>query len=160
MTVSTQSQRKPRSLQNDAQAWRRDIHQHPELGFQEDRTAAKVAGLLGDFGLEVHTGIGTTGVVGVLRKGAGEQAIGLRADIDALPIHEANTFAHRSIHDGVFHGCGHDGHTAMLLAAARHLAESGEFDGTVCTSSPKSPKLPGYWATSDSKYTPVLARPV
>ena len=131
MTVSTQSQRKPRSLQNDAQVWRRDIHQHPELGFQEDRTAAKVAGLLGDFGLEVHTGIGTTGVVGVLRKGAGEQAIGLRADIDALPIHEANTFAHRSIHDGVFHGCGHDGHTAMLLAAARHLAESGEFDGTV-----------------------------
>ena len=131
MTVSTQSQRKPRSLRKDAQAWRRDIHKHPELGFQEDRTATKVAGLLGDFGVEVHTGIGTTGVVGVLRKGAGEQAIGLRADIDALPIQEANTFAHRSIHDGVFHGCGHDGHTAMLLAAARHLAESGEFDGTV-----------------------------
>ena len=118
-------------MQNDAQAWRRDIHQHPELGFQEERTAAKVAVLLQDFGVEVHTGIGTTGVVGVLSKGAGEQAIGLRADIDALPIQEANTFAHRSIHDGVFHGCGHDGHTAMLLAAAKHLAESGEFDGTV-----------------------------
>ena len=118
-------------MQNDAQAWRRDIHQPPELGFQEERTAAKVAVLLQEFGVEVHTGIGTTGVVGVLSKGAGEQAIGLRADIDALPIQEANTFAHRSIYDGVFHGCGHDGHTAMLLAAAKHLAESGEFDGTV-----------------------------
>ncbi len=131
MTDSNQSQPRSRSLQNDAQMWRRDIHQHPELGFQEERTAAKVAVLLQDFGVEVHTGIGTTGVVGVLSKGAGEQAIGLRADIDALPIQEANTFAHRSIHDGVFHGCGHDGHTAMLLAAAKHLAESGEFDGTV-----------------------------
>ena len=131
MTDSTQSKPGSRSLQNDAQAWRRDIHQHPELGFQEERTAAKVAVLLQEFGVEVHTGIGTTGVVGVLSKGAGEQAIGLRADIDALPIQEANTFAHRSIYDGVFHGCGHDGHTAMLLAAAKHLAESGEFDGTV-----------------------------
>ena len=131
MSESNQSQSRSLALQKEVQAWRRDIHQHPELGFQEQRTAAKVAVLLDDFGVEVHTGIGTTGVVGALSKGAGEQAIGLRADIDALPIQEANTFAHRSIHDGVFHGCGHDGHTAMLLAAAKHLAESGDFDGTV-----------------------------
>ena len=115
---------------DDVRSWRHDIHKHPELGFQENRTAGKVADLLADFGLDVHTGIGTTGVVGVLQRGAGDQAIGLRADIDALPIQEANTFEHRSVHDGVFHGCGHDGHTAMLLAAAKHLAESGEFDGT------------------------------
>ncbi len=131
MTLSEQSNPEVKALQAEAQAWRRDIHKHPELGFQEQRTAGKIAALLGDFGVEVHTGIGTTGVVGVLRKGAGEQAIGLRADIDALPIREANTFAHCSVHDGVFHGCGHDGHTAMLLAAAKYLAEFGEFDGTV-----------------------------
>jgi len=128
--ASAQSGRIPRKLQDDAQSWRHDIHKHPELGFQENRTAGKVAGLLAEFGLDVHTGIGTTGVVGVLKRGAGEQAIGLRADIDALPIQEANTFQHRSVHDGVFHGCGHDGHTAMLLAAAKQLAESGKFDGT------------------------------
>lgn len=114
----------------DVQAWRHDIHRHPELGFQENRTAGKVAELLAEFGLDVHTGIGRTGVVGVLKRGAGDRAIGMRADIDALPIQEANTFAHRSIHEGVFHGCGHDGHTAMLLAAAQHLAEFGKFDGT------------------------------
>jgi hippurate hydrolase len=119
------------SLRTDARAWRHDIHKHPELGFQENRTAGLIADLLAEFGLEVHAGIGTTGVVGVLRRGAADQAIGLRADIDALPIQEANTFEHRSVHDGVFHGCGHDGHTAMLLAAARQLAESGEFAGTV-----------------------------
>jgi amidohydrolase len=118
-------------LHEDARSWRHDIHKHPELGFQENRTAGMIAGLLAEFGLEVHTGIGTTGVVGVLQRGAAERAIGLRADIDALPIHEANTFEYRSVRDGVFHGCGHDGHTAMLLAAARQLAESGEFDGTV-----------------------------
>ena len=120
-----------RNIQKDARSWRQDIHKHPELGFQEDRTAGKVAGLLAEFGLDVHTGIGTTGVVGVLKRGAAHQAIGLRADMDALPIQEANTFEHRSVHHGVFHGCGHDGHTAMLLAAARQLAGSGEFDGTV-----------------------------
>ena len=130
MDASAQSGRIPRKLQDDAQSWRQDIHKHPELGFQENRTAGKVAGLLAEFGLDVHTGIGTTGVVGVLKRGAGEQAIGLRADIDALPIQEANTFQHRSVNDGVFHGCGHDGHTAMLLAAAKQLAESGKFDGT------------------------------
>ena len=118
------------SLQGEVQAWRHDIHKHPELGFQENRTAEKVSSLLEDFGLEVHTGIGKTGVVGVLKRGDSDQGIGMRADIDALPIEEANTFDYRSVHDGVFHGCGHDGHTAMLLAAAKHLAESGNFDGT------------------------------
>ena len=111
--------------------WRRDIHKHPELGFREVRTAAKVADLLEDFGLEVHRGIGTTGVVGVLRCGQGNRAIGLRADMDALPIQEANDFAHRSVNDKVFHGCGHDGHTAMLLGGAKRLAEEGGFDGSV-----------------------------
>lgn len=130
MTVSEKSFTEMKSLQSEVQAWRHDIHKHPELGFQENRTAEKIAGLLGEFGLEVHTGIGKTGVVGVLKRGDSEQGIGMRADIDALPIEEANTFEHRSVHDGVFHGCGHDGHTAMLLAAARYLAESGNFDGT------------------------------
>ena len=112
-------------------AWRRDIHQHPELGFQEERTADKVAGLLEAFGIEVHTGIGGTGVVGVLRRGDSERAIGLRADIDALPIEEHNDFEYRSVNERRFHGCGHDGHTAMLLAAAETLASKDSIDGTV-----------------------------
>lgn len=112
-------------------AWRRDIHRHPELGFREVRTADKVAALLEEFGLEVHRGIGGTGIVGVLRRGRGNRAIGLRADMDALPIGEANDFSHRSINDGVFHGCGHDGHTAMLLGGAKCLSDKGRFDGTV-----------------------------
>ena len=112
-------------------AWRRDVHRHPEVGFNEFRTAEKVANLLREFGLEVHTGIGQTGVVGVLRCGTSERSIGLRADMDALPIHEMNDFDHKSKQDGVFHGCGHDGHTAMLLGAARHLSQSTTFDGTV-----------------------------
>ncbi|WP_282609337.1 M20 aminoacylase family protein [Pelagibius sp. Alg239-R121] len=118
-------------IQSEMTAWRRDIHKHPELGFNEVRTSDKVAELLESFGLEIHRGIGTTGIVGVLRKGQGNRAIGLRADMDALPIQEANDFAHRSVNDKVFHGCGHDGHTAMLLGGAKHLAESGDFDGTV-----------------------------
>ena len=118
-------------MHGEMRAWRRDIHKHPELGFRETRTAAKVAELLEGFGLEVHGGIGTTGVVGVLRRGQGNRAIGLRADMDALPIQEANDFPHRSVNDNVFHGCGHDGHTAMLLGAAERLAAEGEFDGTV-----------------------------
>lgn len=117
--------------QSEMTAWRRDIHKHPELGFNEVRTSDKVAALLEGFGLEVHRGIGTTGVVGVLRKGQGNRAIGLRADMDALPIQEANDFPHRSVNDKVFHGCGHDGHTAMLLGGAKNLADDGEFDGTV-----------------------------
>jgi len=130
VSASTNKDLTAQSPQKDVQSWRQDIHKYPELGFQENRTAGIIAGLLADFGLEVHAGIGTTGVVGVLTRGVAEQAIGLRADMDALPIQEANTFEHRSVHDGVFHGCGHDGHTAMLLAAARQLAGSGEFDGT------------------------------
>jgi hippurate hydrolase len=112
-------------------AWRRDIHKHPELGFREERTAGVIAELLEDFGVETHTGIGGTGVVGVLARGGSEKSIGLRADIDALPIQEANSFEHRSVNDTQFHGCGHDGHTAMLLAAAETLSSSGTFDGRV-----------------------------
>lgn len=115
----------------DWTAWRRDIHKHPELGFGEKRTADVVARKLEAFGIETHTGVGGTGVVGVLKRGEGTGSLGLRADIDALPIQEMNEFEHRSIHDSTFHGCGHDGHTAMLLAAAELLAADGAFDGTV-----------------------------
>jgi hippurate hydrolase len=118
------------ALQASMQAWRHDIHRHPELAFEEQRTAGRVAELLTEFGLEVHTGIGNTGVVGVLRKGDSERMLGLRADMDALKIQEQNQFEHRSLHDGKMHACGHDGHTAMLLGAARHLAASGDFDGS------------------------------
>lgn len=110
---------------------RRDIHKHPELGFREERTAELVASRLRNFGIETHTGIGGTGVVGIIRSGDSEASIGLRADIDALPIQEANTFDHRSVNDMQFHGCGHDGHTAMLLAAAEQLASGASIDGTV-----------------------------
>ncbi len=116
-------------------AWRHDIHAHPELGFAENRTADLVARQLESFGIEVHRGIGRTGVVGVLRNGPRADApgrrIGLRADMDALPIAEANTFAHRSQNAGRMHACGHDGHTAMLLGAAHYLARTRKFDGTV-----------------------------
>lgn len=118
-------------LSTNMTSWRRDIHRHPELGFNEIRTSDKVAALLEEFGLDVHRGIGQTGIVGVLRRGSGNRAIGLRADMDALPIQEANEFEHKSTHDGVFHGCGHDGHTSMLLGAAKVLSESDTFDGTV-----------------------------
>jgi hippurate hydrolase len=117
--------------QEEMTRWRRDIHAHPELGFEENRTAEIVAGMLRDFGLEVHCGIGKTGVVGVLRAGNSGRSIGLRADMDALPIVEANTFAHRSTHEGRMHACGHDGHTTMLLGAAKYLAETRRFDGVV-----------------------------
>jgi amidohydrolase len=111
--------------------WRRDFHEHPELGFEEERTSKLVAERLAEFGCEVHRGIGCTGVVGRLRAGNGPRTIGLRADMDALPIEEANRFAHRSRHHGRMHACGHDGHTTMLLGAARYLAETKNFDGTV-----------------------------
>ena len=111
--------------------WRRDIHAHPELGFREQRTADLVADKLAGFGIEVHRGLGKTGVVGRLRIGNSPRTIGLRADMDCLPILEANTFAHRSQHEGRMHACGHDGHTTMLLGAARYLAQSRNFDGTV-----------------------------
>lgn len=112
-------------------ALRRDIHAHPELAFDEHRTAGIVADWLANAGIEVHRGLAGTGVVGVLRAGTSARAIGLRADMDALPLQEANTFAHRSAYDGRMHACGHDGHTAMLLAAAEHLARTRNFDGTV-----------------------------
>ena len=110
--------------------WRHDFHQHPEFGFEEERTSKIVAERLASFGIEVKTGIGKTGVLGILKKGQGERSIGLRADMDALQIHEANEFDYRSQHDGLMHACGHDGHTTMLLGAAKYLAESGNFDGT------------------------------
>jgi hippurate hydrolase len=119
------------ALQDEMTAWRRDIHAHPELGFEEHRTAAIVAQKLEEFGIEAHRGIGKTGVVGVLRAGSGARRIGLRADMDALPIREANSFAHRSTHEGRMHACGHDGHTTMLLGAAKYLAATRNFDGTV-----------------------------
>lgn len=113
-------------------ALRRDIHAHPELGFEEHRTSKMVADLLREWGIEVHTGIAGTGVVGVLRGSkAGSRTIGLRADLDALPLQEENKFAHRSRHDGRMHACGHDGHTTMLLAAAWHLSRALDFAGTV-----------------------------
>ena len=111
--------------------WRRDLHAHPELGFEETRTSDLVAAKLAAFGCEVHRGLGRTGVVGTLRAGAGARSVGLRADMDALPIEEANTCAYRSRHQGKMHACGHDGHTTMLLGAARYLAETRNFDGTV-----------------------------
>lgn len=112
-------------------ALRRDIHAHPELGFAEHRTAAIITAALRDLGLEVHTGIGGTGVVGVLRSGSSGRSLALRADMDALPIREDTGLAYASRTPGVFHGCGHDGHVAMLLGAARHLARTRRFDGTV-----------------------------
>jgi amidohydrolase len=113
-------------------AWRRDLHAHPEIAFEERRTAGVVAARLESFGLdEVHSGIARTGVVGVLRAGSGGRAIGLRADMDALPIHEASGRPYASTVPGKMHACGHDGHTTMLLGAARYLAETRNFDGTV-----------------------------
>ncbi|QCG97422.1 amidohydrolase [Azospirillum sp. TSA2s] len=121
------------AFQDDMTAWRRDIHAHPELGFEEERTSAIVAAKLTEFGITVHRGLGGTGVVGTL-KGLGTgsgRTIGLRADMDALPMPEANEFDHASRHAGKMHACGHDGHTTMLLGAARYLAETRNFDGTV-----------------------------
>ena len=112
-------------------AVRRDIHAHPELCFHEERTADIVAAKLTEWGIPIHRGMGTTGVVGIVQSGTSTRAIGLRADMDALPMQEVNTFAHASVHAGKMHACGHDGHTAMLLAAAQHLAKHRDFDGTV-----------------------------
>ena len=115
-------------------AVRRDIHAHPELCFEEVRTADLVAQKLTEWGIPIHRGLGKTGVVGIVKGrdgGASGRAIGLRADMDALPMQEFNTFAHASQHHGKMHACGHDGHTAMLLAAAQHFAKHRNFDGTV-----------------------------
>lgn len=112
-------------------AMRRDIHAHPELCFEEQRTSDLVAKALTDWGVPVHRGLGTTGVVGIVKNGSSSRAVGLRADMDALPMTEHNQFPHASKHPGKMHACGHDGHTAMLLAAAKHLARHRNFDGTV-----------------------------
>lgn len=112
-------------------AVRRDIHAHPELCFEELRTSELVAKLLTEWGIEVHRGLGKTGVVGVLKNGTSTKAIGLRADMDALPMQEFNQFEHASQHAGKMHACGHDGHVAMLLAAAQHLSKNKNFNGTV-----------------------------
>ncbi|MEI7297724.1 M20 aminoacylase family protein [Paraburkholderia tropica] len=119
------------AAQGEIQGLRRTIHAHPELRYEESQTADLVASKLAEWGIEVHRGLGKTGVVGVLKRGNGARSIGLRADMDALPIQELNTFDHRSRNDGKMHACGHDGHTAMLLGAAQYLARHGTFDGTI-----------------------------
>src|ERR1051325_573525 len=108
-------------------AIRRDIHAHPEIGMNEHRTADLVARKLEEWGIEVHRGVGRTGVVGVLRNGNGQASVGLRADMDALPILEATGLPHASQNPGLMHACGHDGHTATLLGAAKYLAETRNF---------------------------------
>ena len=121
------------ALRPEMQEWRRDFHAHPEIGFEEVRTSGIVAAALESWGVEVHRGLGRTGVVGVIRgERAGNRAIGLRADMDALPMPELNeTLPHRSTNPKAMHACGHDGHTAMLLGAAKHLAATRDFAGTV-----------------------------
>ena len=112
--------------------WRHELHQKPEIAFEEEWTSDFIAEKLESFGIEIHRGLAKTGIVGVVHgKVSGDRAIGLRADMDALEIEEANTFAHRSQHPGKMHACGHDGHSVMLLGAARHLAENPDFPGTV-----------------------------
>jgi hippurate hydrolase len=120
-----------RAYHDELTAIRRDIHAHPEIGFEEHRTSDLVAAKLAEWGIEVHRGVGGTGVVGVLRRGNGAASIGLRADMDALPIHEVTGKPYASTNHGCMHACGHDGHTTMLLGAARFLAERGQFNGTV-----------------------------
>jgi len=120
-----------RDYQDELTAIRRDIHAHPELAFAERRTADLVAAKLAECGVELHRGLAGTGVVGTIRCGNSPAAIGLRADMDALPIQELNDFPHRSTEDGKMHACGHDGHTTMLLGAAKYLAETRNFQGTV-----------------------------
>ena len=117
-------------LQQDMQTWRRDIHAHPEIGFEEHRKAQLVAEKLESFGLPIHRGLASTGVVATLKNGEGPSIV-LRADMDALPLLEKNQCGHRSQNEGKMHACGHDGHTTMLLGAASVLAESPSFRGTV-----------------------------
>jgi amidohydrolase len=118
-------------FQSELQRIRRDIHAHPELRFEEKRTAELVAQKLTEWGIPMLRGMGGTGVVGVIKNGSGARSIGLRADMDALPMQEFNQFPHASRHEGIMHGCGHDGHTAMLLGAAYYLSRHRQFDGTV-----------------------------
>ncbi|MFC0170630.1 M20 aminoacylase family protein [Pseudoduganella danionis] len=119
------------AFQAEIQQIRRDLHAHPELCYEEQRTSDIVAAQLTAWGIPVIRGLGKTGVVGIIKNGSSSRAIGLRADMDALPMQEINTFAHASRHAGKMHACGHDGHTAMLLGAAKYLAEQRNFDGTV-----------------------------
>ena len=122
---------KTKGLHNQLVDWRHDLHMHPQISFEEEYASNKVANLLKDFGIEVHQGIAKTGVVGVLKKGSSNKSIGIRADMDALPINEINTFSYKSTIENRMHACGHDGHTTMLLGAAKYLAEQDSFDGTV-----------------------------
>ncbi|WP_025595668.1 amidohydrolase [Pseudoduganella sp. UC29_71] len=119
------------AFQSELQQIRRDLHAHPELCYEEVRTSDVVAAKLTEWGIPVVRGLGLTGVVGIIQNGTSGRAIGLRADMDALPMQEINTFAHASKHEGKMHACGHDGHTSMLLGAAHHLAQHRDFDGTV-----------------------------
>ena len=119
------------SFHDELKSIRHDIHAHPETAFEEQRTSDVVAAKLSAWGYEVHRGLAKTGVVGVLRNGTSTRTMGLRADMDALHIHEKNAFAHKSQHAGKMHACGHDGHTTMLLGAAKYLAQHRNFDGTV-----------------------------
>jgi amidohydrolase len=119
------------AFQSELQQIRRDLHAHPELCYEEQRTADVVAARLTEWGIPIVRGLGLTGVVGIIKNGSSTRAIGLRADMDALPMQEVNTFEHASVHPGKMHACGHDGHTAMLLGAAHHLATHRNFDGTV-----------------------------
>ncbi|UTY57492.1 M20 aminoacylase family protein [Massilia sp. erpn] len=119
------------AFQSELQQIRRDLHAHPELCYEEQRTSDVVAAKLSEWGIPVVRGLGQTGVVGIIKNGSSERAIGLRADMDALPMQELNTFPHASRHPGKMHACGHDGHMAMLLGAAHHLASHRHFDGTV-----------------------------
>ena len=121
----------PEALRREMTEWRRDLHAHPEFGFEEKRTAAFVAGQLRGFGLDVAEGIGGTGIVATLQRGGANRAIALRADMDALRITEQRASAYCSRTPGLMHACGHDGHTAMLIGAAKLLAAEGGFDGCV-----------------------------
>ena len=122
---------KTKGLHNQLVEWRHDLHMNPQISFEEEYASNKVANLLKDFGIEVYQGIAKTGVVGVLKKGNSQKSIGIRADMDALPINEINNFSYKSKIDNRMHACGHDGHTTMLLGAAKYLAEKGNFEGTV-----------------------------
>ncbi len=120
-----------KNLEKQLQEWRHDFHTCPELNFDLEVTSPKVEKLLNSFGYEVHSGIGKTGMVGILKNGSSKKSIGIRADMDALPVEEVNEFKYKSQHPGKMHACGHDGHTVMALGAAKHLADNPNFDGTV-----------------------------
>ena len=118
-------------LENDLIKWRHDFHSYPELNFDVNITSKKISDLLNSFNIKVHNNIGKTGLVGILKKGSSNKSIAIRADMDALPVNEINTFDYKSKIDGKMHACGHDGHITMALGAAKHLAEKEDFDGTV-----------------------------